>query len=60
MKKTLTFIFILTSIITSAQINFEKGYYISNSGEKTECFIKNIDWMNNPVSFLKMLLILLL
>lgn len=35
----------------NAQISFEKGYFISNSGTKTECFIKNLDWKNNPTDF---------
>jgi len=34
-----------------AQANFEKGYFINNNGEKTECLIKNVDWLNNPTSF---------
>lgn len=32
-----------------AQIKFEKGYIITNSGEKTEVLIKNQDWKNNPL-----------
>jgi hypothetical protein len=31
-----------------SQIDFQKGYFISNQGEKTECLIKNLDWKNNP------------
>jgi hypothetical protein len=34
-----------------AQITFEKGYFINNSGDRTECFIKNIDWRDNPTKF---------
>lgn len=30
------------------QVLYEKGYYINNSDEKIECFIKNYDWNNNP------------
>ena len=33
------------------QIKFEKGYFIDNTGIKTECFIKNVDWKNNPKEF---------
>ncbi len=33
-----------------SQISFEKGYYIDNSKQKTECLIKNIDWKNNPTT----------
>ena len=35
-----------------AQITFEKGYFISNSGEKIECLIKNIAWKDNPTEFI--------
>lgn len=31
-----------------AQITYEKGYYIDNAHQKVDCFIKNIDWANNP------------
>lgn len=34
-----------------AQIQFEKGYFITDSGTRTACYIKNIDWKNNPTSF---------
>ena len=34
-----------------SQISFEKGYYITNSGDTIECLIKNIDWENNPTNF---------
>ena len=34
-----------------AQIKFETGYYITNSGEKTEGLIKNVDWNSNPTTF---------
>ena len=34
-----------------AQITFEKGYFISNNNETVNCFIKNIDWRNNPKNF---------
>jgi len=51
MKKILFAFFILTYSITHAQIEFEKGYFIDNSGTKTECFIKNMDWRNNPKTF---------
>jgi len=31
-----------------AQITFEEGYYITNTGEKVDCYIKNVDWYYNP------------
>lgn len=34
-----------------SQISFEKGYYIDNDNKKINCFIKNIDWRNNPTEF---------
>ena len=52
MKKT--FVLIFCEFITSflwAQIRFEKGYFIDNNNQKTECLIKNVDWMNNPKQF---------
>ena len=50
----LLFIVVLLSIIgieSKAQVIFEKGYFINREGQKTECFIKNLDWRNNPSSF---------
>lgn len=52
MKKHL--LFLLTTILSFncySQITFEKGYFINNNGEKTDCLIKNIDWVNNPTEF---------
>lgn len=51
MRKILLILFILTFSFTNAQIIFEKGYFIDNAGKKTECFIKNLDWRNNPITF---------
>ena len=50
-KKTLFLLTILTSITCFSQISFEKGYYINNSDQKIDCFIKNIDWLDNPTKF---------
>lgn len=48
-------LFLVTLLISFsfcyAQISFEKGYYINDSGKKTDCFIKNIDWRDNPTDF---------
>lgn len=52
MKKQL--FILLTSIMcinTYAQISYEKGYFINNSGEPTICLIKNADWYKNPTKF---------
>ncbi len=52
MKKQLIFILLtILSFTTYAQITFEKGYYITNSGQKVECLIRNVDWKNNPTKF---------
>ncbi len=50
MKRIFYCLFILVSLNSFAQINFEKGYYITQQGEKKEGFIKNIEWKNNPKS----------
>lgn len=53
MKKNV--LFVLLCIITTnlfAQISYQKGYFIDNSNQKTECLIKNLDWKNNPETFL--------
>lgn len=34
-----------------AQIHYEKGYFVSNDGSKTQCLIKNDDWYKNPIEF---------
>lgn len=52
MKKLLCFCLTAISIVSFAQINFEKSYYINNNGQKTECLIKNVDWKFNPNSFI--------
>lgn len=53
MKKKLFYVAIfIATLNTYAQITFEKGYFINNSGEKTECLIKNEDWKNNPSQFI--------
>ena len=51
-KSTIFFLFLIsTCISTFGQITFEKGYFIDNSGQQTDCLIKNLDWKNNPKSF---------
>lgn len=45
---------LFASILSStcfAQIRFEKGYFINNSGETVSCLIKNVAWRNNPTQF---------
>ena len=52
MKKIfLALLVTIFSIHGYSQISFEKGYYINNTNQKIECFIKNMDWKNNPDNF---------
>ncbi|MUP41645.1 hypothetical protein [Christiangramia aestuarii] len=51
MRKFSIFIAILFCSFAHAQLEFEKGYFINNSGETTECLIKNMDWNLNPDEF---------
>lgn len=48
LKTILNVFFIFLSFSTFAQIGYEKGHFINNNNEKIECFIKNIEWKNNP------------
>lgn len=49
-KLTLILTFFI-SVSVQSQVDFEKGYFITNAGERTECLIKNLDWKNNPTEF---------
>ncbi|WP_273567563.1 hypothetical protein [Maribacter halichondriae] len=52
MKKLYLFVFVLLlSFNCHSQISFEKGYFIDNLDEKTECLIRNVGWKNNPTEF---------
>lgn len=52
MKKILFGVWLLLFTVNSySQINFEKGYFIDNENRKVECYIKNVDWEVNPLSF---------
>lgn len=46
---------IITTLIFSVsafgQKEFQKGYFIDNSGTKTACFIQNQGWLDNPLQF---------
>lgn len=41
----------LLPLSASAQIHFEKGYFIDGKGQRTECLIRNRGWNNNPSAF---------
>lgn len=51
MKKISLLAGLLVSGMYFAQIKFEKGYFIDNSGEKKIVLIKDMGWKNNPVDF---------
>ena len=42
---------LLVTLQTFSQIIFEKGYFIDNNNQRTECFIKNADKKDNPKDF---------
>jgi len=50
-NQTLLFIFFILSLNCFSQISFEKGYFIEDDGQKTNCLIKNMDWLTNPTEF---------
>lgn len=50
-KQAIILLIVILAVNCSAQISFEKGYYINNSGERVNCLIKNNDWKNNPLQF---------
>jgi hypothetical protein len=47
-RNLLLFLLATSSLFCHAQIAFEKGYFIGIDGKKTECLIKNYDWLNTP------------
>ena len=52
MKKLLIIFLIAFNTFNSySQINFEKGYFINDFNDKTDCLIKNVEWKNNPSTF---------
>lgn len=40
-----------SSIICYSQINYETGYFINNSNQKVDCFIRNVNLKVNPTEF---------
>lgn len=47
-SKYFLFMLSILTIESFGQVVFEKGYYIDNNDNKTECFIKNYEWKNSP------------
>ena len=51
MKKVSLAILLLAHVFVFGQVGFEKGYFITNTGERVECLIKNAQSLNTPSSF---------
>ena len=51
MKKAVFAFLVFFGYSVSAQVEFEKGYFVQNSGEKVECYILNSEWYFNPSKF---------
>lgn len=53
MRKQILFLalMLVLTVNSYAQIVFEKGYFISENNQKTECLIENMDWKNTPANF---------
>lgn len=52
LKQCLQFLLIFfLPLFVEAQIRFEKGYFISNQGQKVNCYLKNLGWLKNPINF---------
>ncbi|SCX78058.1 hypothetical protein [Flavobacterium caeni] len=51
MKLILTGLTLLFGVLSYAQVQFEKGYFVYNAGKKVDCYIENLDWKDNPTSF---------
>lgn len=53
MRKQILFLalMLVLTVNSYSQIVFEKGYFISENNQKTECLIENMDWKNTPANF---------
>ena len=51
MKRVVCALLFIFSISAYGQIKYEKGYIITNDGNRSECLIRNLDWKNNPTEF---------
>lgn len=52
MKRIILYFTLFFTSISQAQIIFEKGYLVTQSGDKKDVLIKNIDWVNSPEKFI--------
>jgi hypothetical protein len=52
--KKIALLFCIISVYCGAlfaQTKYQKGYFIDNNNNRTECLIKNVDGLNNPTKF---------
>lgn len=49
--KFLKVLLLFSAFSSFAQIRFEPGYFIDNSGTRQEVLIRNVEWKNNPTAF---------
>ena len=50
-KKILIYFILLIGYNSYSQSDFEKGYIINNSDNKTPCLIRVSDWFSSPINF---------
>lgn len=51
MKTAFSLLLLCVSFACFAQVNFEKGYLITQTGERIECLIRNVNSIKTPGSF---------
>lgn len=51
MNRLLSLLLFVGSLSCYGQINFEKGYVITNGGEREQVWIRNVGWKDNPEVF---------
>lgn len=44
-------LFLIYGTSCYSQIKFQEGYFITESGEKATCLIRNVEWKDNPTEF---------
>ncbi|NDP20502.1 MAG: hypothetical protein GZ091_05430 [Paludibacter sp.] len=47
-KQIITILAIFLANLIYGQKSYVQGYFVTNNGEKTECFIENKDWESSP------------
>ncbi len=51
MKSIFSLCLFLINFSLLAQVKFEKGFIVDESGQRKDAFIRNIEWANNPSNF---------